>query len=283
MQWTPIYDMMMELMQLEPVTGHARSTGSDSKQRRQLSKWLTEHQLDEIFNETDELKHATLLRSHLAPLMKGDHANIAISVSKWIVKEWGGIQSGTDAVTLWYKKCNQYGRADVHNFVNQMGSERIASWSKVLSFAYPQEYPIYDARIGAALNSVLWQIRAPRYFPRVGTQNGRANRAFAIMHKEPMWRPYSLNYHDYISLVYRIAHMSFKGDLLHAELSLFNASLRVLDNFMDAYEAYRTADAERRRNGGRFLLRFSDLDEIRKAKSEQVADMRSEEQADLPL
>jgi hypothetical protein len=98
-----------------------------------------------------------------------------------------------------------------------------------------------------------------------------------------MWRPYSLNYHDYISLVYRIAHMSFKGDLLHAELSLFNASLRVLDNFMDAYEAYRTADAERRRNGGRFLLRFSDLDEIRKAKSEQVADMRSEEQADLPL
>lgn len=283
MQWIPIYDMMMELMQLEPVTGRARSTGSDAKYRRQLSKWLSDHQLDAIFNETDELKHATLLRSHLAPFMKGDDASIAINVSKWIVKEWGGIQSGIDAITLWYKKCNQYGRGEVNSFVNQMGSQRIASWSKILSFVYPQEYPIYDARIGAALNSVLWQVRAPRYFPRVGTQNGPANRAFAIMHKGSMWRPYLLTYHDYQSLVYRIAYMRFGGDLLHAELSLFNASLRIIDDFMDAHEAYRRAGSARRRSGGRFLVRFSDVDEIKQFKSEQANGDSGGEQQDLPL
>ena len=266
MQWIPIYDMMMELMQLEPVTGQARSTRSDAKYRRQLSKWLSDHQLDEIFKEPDELKHATLLRSHLAPLMTGDDESIAINVSKWIVKEWGGIQSGTDAVTLWYKKCDHYGRGAVHNFVNQMGSQRIASWSKILSFVYPQEYPIYDARIGAALNSILWQVRAPRYFPRIGTQNGPANRAFEIMHKGPMWRPYLLSYHDYKSLVYHIAHTRFGGDLLHTELSLFQASLRIIDDFMDAYEAYRSAGSARRRNGGRFLVSFSNVDEIRQLK-----------------
>lgn len=263
MQWTPIYDMMMELMQLGPVTGHTRGTRSDERYRRQLSKWLSDHQLDEIFNETDELKHATLLRSHLAPLMKSDDANIGINVSKWVVKEWGGIQSGIDTVALWHKTCNQYGRGEVNTFVSQMGSNRIASWSKILSFVYPQEYPIYDARIGAALNSVLWQLRAPRYFPKVGTQNGPANRAFEIMNKSPMWRPYLLTYYNYKSLIYLIAQQRFGGDLLHAELSVFNASLRIIDDFMGAYEAYRQEGSARRRNGGRFLVRFSDLDEIK--------------------
>lgn len=283
MQWIPIYDMMMELMQLEPVTGRARGTGSDARYQRQLSKWLSNDQLDAIFNENDELKHATLLRSHLAPLMKGDDANIAINVSKWIVKEWGGIQKGTDAITLWYKKCNKYGRGEVNDFVSRMGSERIASWSKILSFAHPQEYPIYDARIGAALNSVLWQIRFSRYFTPVKTQNSKANNAFKIMDKAPMWRPYSLNYYDYKALVYHIAYTKFGGDLLHAELSLFNTSLRIIDEFMDAYEAFRSAGSARRRNGGRFLVRFSDLDEIKKFKSDQAIGDSGGEQQDLPL
>ncbi|MBM3594366.1 MAG: hypothetical protein FJX31_00890 [Alphaproteobacteria bacterium] len=164
MQWIPIFDMMMELMQLEPVTGRTRGTGSDTRYRRQLSKWLIDPQLDAFFDETDELKHATLLRSHLAPLMKGQSGSDAISISKWIVKEWGGIATGTDAVSHWYRQCNQYGRGEVNTFVSRIGSARIASWSKILSFVYPQEYPIYDARIGAALNSVLWQVRAARYF-----------------------------------------------------------------------------------------------------------------------
>lgn len=281
MRWAPIYDMMMELMQLEPVTGRTRATNSDAKYRRQLSKWLTDHQLNEIFEPTDELTHATLLRSHLAPLMKSDHANIAIAVSKWIVKEWGGIQSGTDAITLWYKKCNQYGRGEVNDFVSRMGSERIASWSKILSFVYPQEYPIYDARIGAALNSVLWQVGARRYFPKIGTQNGKANRAFEIMHKnKSLWRPYSLNYHDYKSLVYHIAHTRFGGDLLHTELSIFNASLRILDAFMDAYEAHRREGSALRRNGGRFLVSFSNVEEIRKFNSVPT---EAEEQRSLSL
>lgn len=287
MQWAPIYDMMMELMQLEPVTGQVRSTRSDAKYRRQLSKWLTDHQLDAIFAPTDELAHATLLRSHLAPLMKSDHANIGIAVSKWIVKEWGGIQSGTDAITLWYKKCNQYGRGEVNDFASQMGSDRIASWSKILSFVYPQEYPIYDARIGAALNSVLWQVGARRYFPKIGTQNGRANLAFDIMHKnQSLWRPYSLNYHDYKSLIYHIAHTRFSGDLLHTELSIFNASLRILDDFMDAYEAHRRAGSARRRNGGRFLVSFSNVEEIRQFNSAPKAERESKsdnQQGDLPL
>lgn len=276
MQWAEIYDMMMELMQLEPVTGQVRSTRSDAKYRRQLSKWLTDHQLDAIFAPTDELAHATLLRSHLAPLMKGHQPNIAIAVSKWIVKEWGGIHSGApDTIALWYKKCNQYGRGEVNDFVRRAGSDRIASWSKILSFVYPQEYPIYDARIGAALNSVLWQVRAKRYFPKIGTQSKRADRAFDIMHRnKALWRPYSLNYYDYQSLIYRIAHTRFGGDLLHTELSIFNASLRILDDFMDAYEAHRQEGSARRRNGGRFLVSFSNIEEIRQFNSAKQADRK---------
>ena len=78
-----------------------------------------------------------------------------------------------------------------------------------------------------------------------------------------MWRPYLLTYYNYKSLIYLIAQHRFDGDLLHAELSVFNASLRIIDDFMSAYEAYRQEGSARRRNGGRFLVRFSDLDEIK--------------------
>lgn len=249
----------MDVLKLESVRDRPRDTRSDAKYRRALSKWLTDYQLDDIFNQTDALSNAEKLRDHLSPVLQSEHAKIAIDASRWIVKQWGGIPTGLDAVALWYKECNQYNRGDVHNFVIRMAANRIASWSKILSFVDRQQYPIYDARNGAALNAVLWDIGIPRYFPKVGTRNTRADDAFKIMDRR-MFKPYTLNYFDYSSLIEIIAREHFRdGNILNAELSLFSASHRILDDFFLKEEERR--ERERRRRLERtqsFIVRVGD-------------------------
>lgn len=257
--WTQHFYDIMDVLKLEPVRDRQRDTRSDAKYRRALSKWLTDYQLDEIFNQTDALSNAEKLRDHLSPVLKSEHAKIAIDASRWIVKQWGGIPTGLDAVAVWYKECNQYNRGDVHDFVIKMAAKRIASWSKILSFVDRQRYPIYDARNGAALNSVLWEVGVKRYFPTVGTRNTRADEAFKIMYRR-MRRPETLNYFDYSSLIELIAREHFRdGNILNAELSLFNASHRILDEFFVKEDDLRKREKERKLERKRsFIVRLGD-------------------------
>lgn len=244
--WTDHFYDIIALLKLEPVREIPRDTRSDGKYRRKLSKWLGEAELDEIFNQSDALSNAEKLRDHLSPILTGENAKEAIAASRWIVKEWGGIPTGLDSVAVWYKECNQYHRGDVHTFVNKMSEKRIASWSKILSFVDRQRYPIYDARNGAALNTILWEVGVRRYFPKVGTRNTRADDAFKIMDRRRR-RPYTLNYFDYSSLIELIAREHFKdGNILNAELSLFNASHRILDDFFLKDEQLRRQAKERK-------------------------------------
>ncbi len=76
MPWAEIYPMLMELMLLQPVIEHTGRKMCDEQYRRQISKFLIGHQLDEIFKETDELKHAALLIPYISHLMKSDYANL---------------------------------------------------------------------------------------------------------------------------------------------------------------------------------------------------------------
>lgn len=257
--WAPHFHSIMDVLKLESVRDRPRDTRSDTKYSRALSKWLTDYQLDEIFNQTDALSHAEKLRDHLSPVLTSANAKIAIDASKWIVKQWGGIPTGLDSISLWHKDCKQYNRSDVHDFVIRMASKRIASWSKILSFVDRQRYPIYDARNGASLNAVLWEVGVPRYFPTVGTRNTRADDAFKIMDRR-MFRPYTLNYFDYSSLIEIIAREHFRdGNILNAELSLFNASHRILDDFFLKEEERRKREKERRLDRKRsFIVRLDD-------------------------
>lgn len=68
--------------------------------------------------------------------------------------------------------------------------------------------------------------------------------------------------------------MRFGGDLLHAELSLFNGSLRIIDEFMDAHEAYRRAGSDTPFLSV-FIVRACGADETRKLKSFKLADHSS--------
>ena len=72
----------------------------------------------------------------------------------WIVYAWGGIKENENSsVSTFvddYVKANGNGEVLLESFAGRQ--ERVASWSKILSFLYPHDYFIYDARVAFTLD-----------------------------------------------------------------------------------------------------------------------------------
>jgi hypothetical protein len=87
------------------------------------------------------------LKLHLAEHWASSLLNEKLRISKWIVKDWGGINRNSDMKILGY--------------VNQADAERpatpfdgISSYSKIFGIKDPLRYAIYDARVAASLNAI---------------------------------------------------------------------------------------------------------------------------------
>ena len=226
-------------MDLKRVAGTQRVTKSDNKLRASLVPFLNNEALDEIFDDLDALSHPVKLRRYVGDLLKGNDHLLAIKTCSWVVGDWGHIHTGHNSLKNWYDEWEGFQRGKILDFINRIGSDRIASWSKLLSFAYPQFYPVYDARNGSALNCVLKQIGIARRFPRVGTRVRAAKEVFDLMHKH-MGQRYDLNYHQYNSLIDYMARSKFDGNILEAELSLFQGSKHILSAFLEMNQGKRS-------------------------------------------
>lgn len=87
-------------------------------------------------------------------------------IIRWYIREWGGIRGNKD------KTIESYSTSDPGDLV-AMGTKGIASWSKALCIYDPERYPIFDARVSAALNALLLIRNEPRpkLFPCLPSQN----------------------------------------------------------------------------------------------------------------
>jgi len=85
---------------------------------------------------------------------------------RWYIRDWGGIKGNNEETIRLYSK------TDPGKLV-AMGSKGIASWSKALCIYDPERYPIFDARVSAALNALLVIGNEPRMklFPCLSSQN----------------------------------------------------------------------------------------------------------------
>jgi hypothetical protein len=88
-------------------------------------------------------------------------------LSKWIVKEWGGIKG--------LKRCPyELATAAEDNIKKQQESifDNIATYSKVLSFQNINKYIIYDSRVAYSLNWILLKENATeKFFPIPSSRN----------------------------------------------------------------------------------------------------------------
>ncbi len=108
-------------------------------------------------------------------------------IARWIVSRWGGIYRGVEAADGWIDAIYAEG---VNHFINTQGTNRIASWSKLLSMHDSENYAVYDSRTSTALNCCLAVMgrserfvmvnsrsRTPAYFAKLKLRKGRCNEA----------------------------------------------------------------------------------------------------------
>jgi hypothetical protein len=173
------------------------------------------------------------LRLLLSPYFKtGDQALIT-QLSVWIVKEWGGIKRGTDAIPDWCDELSDFSHASIEAFATRMGSVRISSWSKVIAFASPSTDAIYDARTAVAINCALYTMGIKDGFFMPLGRNKDVNPACIFMKRNGFNEKYG--YREYISLLTAISDLEGNDDILRVEMGLFANSPSVANSFLNTF------------------------------------------------
>lgn len=229
-KWVEVYPEIKNRIELgEPFIWPRPK--SVARVRAELLALLTEADVDYIFAGSDGWVRTDRLREKFKTALLGAEVDDAIKMSRWIVTKWGGIDDKTDQISAWVAEWQGFDRGKVHDFVNRMGDDRIASWSKILSFAFPDQYPVFDARNGVALNCIFAEIKLNRRFPMTATQNKTA-KAAEIYLRNKKWQRVDLTYHDYTALIDLYARDAFSGSRMRAEMTLFADSINIMERFL---------------------------------------------------
>lgn len=80
-------------------------------------------------------------------------------VFAWIVNEWGGVKGDTSIFIKAFDEAPKEKEKILESFARL--NTRVASWSKILSFLYPYDYFIYDARVAFTLDFLLGGTKFP--------------------------------------------------------------------------------------------------------------------------
>ena len=132
---------------------------------------INEEEMKILSNTTSYFERNVLIKLIINTNLKNDK-NLLEQATRWIVKEWGGIQTAqTDKIT-----------ESIQEFIKLLESEnnsefqKIASMSKVVSFLKPEKYVIYDSRVVYSLNWIMFKSGASeQYFPIPQSRNTKLN------------------------------------------------------------------------------------------------------------
>lgn len=80
-------------------------------------------------------------------------------VFAWIVNEWGRVKGDTSIFIKAFDEAPKEKEKILESFARL--NTRVASWSKILSFLYPYDYFIYDARVAFTLDFLLGGTKFP--------------------------------------------------------------------------------------------------------------------------
>lgn len=108
--------------------------------------------------ETASFKNQIELRKHLKDIITEITEENRKDVFDWIVKTWGGVKRGDN--TEYARIVKESSKEELLLNISKAGKrskkvKKVASWSKILSFLYPDEYCIYDSRVTFTLDYLL--------------------------------------------------------------------------------------------------------------------------------
>ena len=174
------------------------------------------------------------LRSFLAATLndsKTEYAKAA-QLYGWIVADWGGVRRNRQVVEGWAGHATgwhgDYSDDVLLAYSDQVGTQRISSWSKVFAFAAPDRHAIHDSRVAVALNLALEHLgESKRFFmpaSRVARTADGAFRPNAVARARARLRGKEvLGYRQYLLWLAALRSLSEAEGLdnLHIESTLF--------------------------------------------------------------
>lgn len=204
--------------------------------RKTLKGIISDADIKSLYSITDSADANRRMREILSPYLR-DRAvqrptqrhiydEKAAALATWIVKEWGGIKVGFEAIPDWTAELDNYSDEAVQAFVAKRQNSRVSSWSKILAFADAENHAIYDARTSVALNVVLSNLESRYRFYMPSTQNSDLPATMKIVKKDMdrIWKRRKnvyRGYDDYIRLLKAIVAYTDARDILEVEMTLF--------------------------------------------------------------
>ena len=144
-----------------------------------------------------------------------------MSLACWIIKDWGGIKTGLQAIPEWMETFGDFNEMNITAFIAKSGTKRISSWSKLLAFANHENHAIYDARTSVALNCALRNLGDSRQFYMPDGQNKTIKDARRRLLNDVSEPRRLVGYTDYIELLNTAIACKLSNSILAAEMVLF--------------------------------------------------------------
>lgn len=214
---------------------------------------LTPHipaaEIEALERETDSWVQNRQLRSLVSRYLRSSDAPVREGLIRWIVQVWGRIRGGDkEAPKEWATELGRFDDEQVGAFMQCWRDRRLASWTKVLSFAAHEKFPIYDAQNALTLNVILAEAGHRIRFKVPDSQVVGLNELRDHLNRRERTRlgVGSLTWHrypKYLDLLHNVTKKAARPDVLETEMHLFANSLHILRDFGDREGIYVTGSS----------------------------------------
>lgn len=183
--------------------------------RQTLRSFIDPAEYDQAFDTDDAITINGRLRKIMPRYLMDDKSSS--TCARWIIGEWGGIRTGLEWIDYWLADLAKFSSAEVDFFVSRYGTDRVSSWSKLLAFAKPTDYAIYDAKVATSLNCALRHFSDARLFA-IPTSQVNSISEFANQLPTPYRKR---GYVDYLAFLREGVRKNPTTDILNLEMILF--------------------------------------------------------------
>ena len=205
-----------------------------------LEKIVGAAETNKLYAIADSAEQNIYLRTLLSKPLKNDDYAVRLAAIKWVVYDWGNVRGSSEKHEEWPKELKQFDPQDIEFFITQNYKDRIASWSKVLSFADSATYAIYDARVAMSLNALLDKAGYKQRFYMPPPSSQKLVKLFSnikdhVGRQYARKRPIYLGYFDYLDLLKSIVNNGLAKDILEVEMRLFAKAYEFAQEYAKKY------------------------------------------------
>lgn len=190
-----------------------------------LSEIVGKQLCDEVCNVSSEEEWIWRPRKLLGPILSSGDNKKKGELAYWIIHVWGGIVTGDNVYDDWLEQLGDFAEDRVLKFADRKRGDRISSWSKLLSFADYQKYPIYDSRTAVSVNVAAERTGCRTFLYMPSPRNDDLPDIVAKLNRKTarrnIWTQETWTYSAYVFLVQNIVNFGLAASVIDAETWLF--------------------------------------------------------------